>query len=80
MGRADPGIFDRPTAPVCRRLSSTQREYGRAAPATPQPIVNLAFLVAREALDEFRRCVERANLEHRDHGLGTRAHGAVAAL
>jgi len=40
-----------------------------AAPGAPQPIVNLAFLVAREGLGAFRRCVERANLEYRDHGL-----------
>jgi hypothetical protein len=40
-----------------------------AEPGTPQTVVNLAFLVARDALGEFRRCVERANLEHREHGL-----------
>lgn len=40
-----------------------------AEPGTPQIVVNLAFLVPRDALGEFRRCVERANLEHREHGL-----------
>ena len=40
-----------------------------AAPGAPQPIVNLAFLVARGGLAAFHHCVERANLEHRDHGL-----------
>jgi len=40
-----------------------------AEPGAPQPVVNLAFLVARDAVDQFRRCVERANLEHREHGL-----------
>jgi len=46
-----------------------------AEPGTPQTIVNLAFLVARDALTEFRRCVERANLEHREHGLELRLSG-----
>jgi hypothetical protein len=40
-----------------------------AEPGAPQTVVNLAFLIARDAVSEFQRRVEQANLEHREHGL-----------
>jgi len=47
-----------------------QRAPGaQSDPAQPQPILNLAFLVERENLAAFRRCVEGAAREHRAHGL-----------
>jgi hypothetical protein len=49
---------------------SYQRSPGpQAAADRPQPILNLAFLVARENLAGFRRCVERATHEQRARGL-----------
>ncbi|HEV3112483.1 MAG TPA: GvpL/GvpF family gas vesicle protein [Candidatus Binataceae bacterium] len=55
-----------------RRCAAGSYQRGPGAPAAagnPQPIFNLAFLVARENLAEFHHCVERATQEHRAHGL-----------
>lgn len=40
-----------------------------AEPGKLQTVVNFAFLVAFERVQEFRGCVEQANREHREHGL-----------
>lgn len=49
---------------------SYQRGPGaQTAAGQPEPIFNLAFLVARENLPEFHHCVERATQKHRAHGL-----------
>jgi Gas vesicle synthesis protein GvpL/GvpF len=59
-----------PIVEELRRYStdSCQRPAGAVA-GHPQTILNLAFLLAREKLPDFRLCVERANREHRGHGL-----------
>lgn len=49
--------------------ASCRRESMPAAGGQPHPIFNLAFLVARENLDEFRRCARRATWNHRADGL-----------
>src|SRR5260370_15517069 len=42
-----------------------QRDVVAQAPAgEPQPVLNLAFLVSRDCAAEFRRCVQRASLQH----------------
>jgi hypothetical protein len=51
-------------AQFCRRNPAAQ-----PAEAAAQPILNVAFLVARENLDRFHRCVARAAQQHREHGL-----------
>jgi gas vesicle protein GvpL/GvpF len=51
-------------ADSCQRSPGTQVAAGQA-----QAILNVAFLVARENLAGFRRCVERAAQEHQGHGL-----------
>jgi hypothetical protein len=55
-----------------RRCAAGSYQRGPGAPTAagqPQPIFNLAFLVARENLTEFHRCAQRATLAHRAHGL-----------
>ena len=54
------------------RYASASRHRGVAAPAAaaqPHPLLNLAFLVRRESVADFRRCVERAGVEHQAAGL-----------
>src|SRR5262249_1180760 len=61
-----------PVVEELRRHASDwrQREVIAQAPAgEPQPVLNLAFLVSRESVAEFRRCAERAALQHRECGL-----------
>jgi CheY-like chemotaxis protein len=44
--------------------ASRQRGVTAQAAAEPQPLLNLAFLVHRESVADFRRCVERAGVQH----------------
>lgn len=49
--------------------ASRQRGVTAQAAAEPQPLLNLAFLVHRESAADFRRCVERAGVQHQAAGI-----------
>ncbi len=58
-------------AELDRYASASRRRSlnGQAAASEPQPLLNLAFLVHRASVADFRRCVERARVEHEAAGL-----------
>jgi hypothetical protein len=56
-------------------VGSCQRCSGAQTGGQPQLIFNQAFLVARENLPGFRRCVESATLAHRAPGLKLQMSG-----
>ncbi len=61
-------------APIVEELrgyaaQSCPRSSAQPAEGTAQPILNVAFLVARDNLERFRGCVARAARRHQEQGL-----------